>query len=52
MNEEKRETYQMDMKCDNCGQEFIRDFEKGTICNGFYICPNCGCREACSFLKN
>ena len=46
MIEEEQKIYQQNMRCENCGHTFIRDFEKGNYCGGFYKCPNCGCNEA------
>lgn len=35
--------YRMEMICDNCRIEQVKIFKKGEECNGFYLCPECGC---------
>ncbi len=41
---EKRK-YRMWYKCDNCGHEATREFERGTKAEGAQECQNCGCME-------
>ena len=39
----EKETYQMDVDCDNCESGWIEYIEKGKPIKSFYICPKCGC---------
>jgi hypothetical protein len=40
-----KETYEMDMYCQNCGHEWVKAFLKGIPCTGFHQCPRCDCRD-------
>lgn len=42
----KDETYTEKMNCFNCDHNFFLDFPKGITCEGYYVCPRCGCTKA------
>ena len=42
----KERKYKQQMNCRNCTYTFIKEFDKGISCEGFYECTKCGCQEA------
>lgn len=43
---EEKETYEQNMRCHNCGNNYTESFPKGTPCKGPNTCPNCGVYDA------
>lgn len=45
--EEKPETYDVDLECENCDESYTVEVPKGVTIKAFLakedICPNCGC---------
>ena len=39
------EQYLQDCRCDNCNYEERRLFPKGQTSDGYFECPNCGCKK-------
>lgn len=39
-------TYTVEMKCENCGHEFEKEFKTGHTCAGYHECNKCGCQDA------
>ncbi len=43
--EMKKETYNVDMFCENCKTWHTVQIEKGKLCAGYHLCPKCGCKD-------
>lgn len=41
-----KETYTINIYCENCGHEDTKDIEKGRRCSGYFECLNCGVSDA------
>ncbi len=39
-------TYEMKLKCENCGYKDEAEIPLGSPASGKVICSNCGCKEA------
>jgi predicted nucleic-acid-binding Zn-ribbon protein len=39
------EKYKQKLRCSNCGYNEEKEFNKGQSSDGYFVCPNCGCRD-------